>query len=452
VSGRPRPLVVIAGRPNVGKSTLVNRIVGRRAAVVEERPGVTRDRKELDAEWCGHAFTVVDTGGWLATADPLDAQVSAQAERAIAEADVVLLVVDVTVGLIDEDLAVARFLKRSGRPVRVVVNKVDSSQRESDAWDAVALGLGDPWPVSALHGRGTGDLLDDVVKLLPAPHDEHDDQVAATEEDGEAADASMPRVALVGRPNVGKSTLFNRLVGDERSVTHDAPGTTRDSVDTVVETPEGSVCFIDTAGMRRKSRTERGTEYFSVLRALEALDRADIALLVIDATSGVTHQDQRLAERVGAAGCPTVVVLNKWELIPVEERPDILVDIGDRLAFLGDAPVLKISALSGLGVHQILPAVAAAEEAYHSRIPTGELNRALKAIQMAHPPTGAKIQYAVQGAIDPPTFTLFTNGRLQPTYLRYVERGLRERFELGPTPIRLRVRAKGPNGGGGRRR
>ena len=452
MSGRPRPLVVIAGRPNVGKSTLVNRIVGRRAAVVEERPGVTRDRKELDAEWCGHAFTVVDTGGWLATADPLDAQVSAQAERAIAEADVVLLVVDVTVGLIDEDLAVARFLKRSGRPVRVVVNKVDSSQRESDAWDAVALGLGDPWPVSALHGRGTGDLLDDVVKLLPAPHDEHDDQVAATEEDGEAADASMPRVALVGRPNVGKSTLFNRLVGDERSVTHDAPGTTRDSVDTVVETPEGSVCFIDTAGMRRKSRTERGTEYFSVLRALEALDRADIALLVIDATSGVTHQDQRLAERVGAAGCPTVVVLNKWELIPVEERPDILVDIGDRLAFLGDAPVLKISALSGLGVHQILPAVAAAEEAYHSRIPTGELNRALKAIQMAHPPTGAKIQYAVQGAIDPPTFTLFTNGRLQPTYLRYVERGLRERFELGPTPIRLRVRAKGPNGGGGRRR
>ena len=469
---RERPLVVIAGRPNVGKSTLVNRIVGRRAAVVEERSGVTRDRKELDAEWCGHAFTVVDTGGWLATDDPLDAQVSAQAERAVAEADVVLLVVDVTVGVIDEDMAVARFLKRSGRPVRVVVNKVDSSQRESDAWDAVGLGLGDPWPVSALHGRGTGDLLDDVVSLLPKPvievptrrstnfsnpegELEGDGEVESggePEGEGEGMDTSMPRVALVGRPNVGKSTLFNRLVGDERSVTHDAPGTTRDSVDTVVETPEGSVCFIDTAGMRRKSRTERGTEYFSVLRALEALDRADIALLIIDATAGVTHQDQRLAERVGAAGCPTVVVLNKWELIPTEDRNDILVDIGDRLAFLGDAPVLKISALSGLGVHQILPAVAAAEEAYHSRIPTGELNRALKAIQMAHPPLGAKIQYAVQGAIDPPTFTLFTNGRLQPTYLRYVERGLRERFELGPTPIRLRVRAKGPNGGGGRRR
>jgi GTP-binding protein len=468
-----RPLVVIAGRPNVGKSTLVNRIVGRRAAVVEERPGVTRDRKELEAEWCGHRFTVVDTGGWLSSNDPLDAQVTAQAERAIADAAVVLLVVDVTVGVIDEDLAVARVLKRSGRPVRVVVNKVDSSQREADAWDAMGLGLGPPWPVSALHGRGTGDLLDDVVSLLPTPAvsdgggrdadkaegtavGEHGADSAGPDVAGvppdRGAGSQVPRVALVGRPNVGKSTLFNRLVGDERSVTHDAPGTTRDAVDTVVETPEGTVCFIDTAGMRRKSRTERGTEYFSVLRALDALDRADIALLIIDATSGVTHQDQRLAERVGAAGCPTVVVLNKWELIPTEDRKGILVDIGDRLAFLGEAPVLKVSALSGLGVHQILPAVAAAEAAYHSRIPTGELNRALKSIQMAHPPVGAKIQYAVQGANDPPTFTLFTNGRLQPTYLRYVERGLRERFELGPTPIKLRVRAKGANGGGGRRR
>jgi GTP-binding protein len=452
---RERPLVVIAGRPNVGKSTLVNRIVGRRAAVVEERPGVTRDRKELDAEWCGRSFTVVDTGGWLSSADPLDAQVSAQAERAFDEADVVLLVVDVTVGVVDEDMAVARVLKRSGRPVRVVVNKVDSSQRESDAWDAMALGLGEPWPISALHGRGTGDLLDDVVRLLPEPADASARSTELADADGEPGSppaGAMARVALVGRPNVGKSTLFNRLVGDERSVTHDEPGTTRDAVDTVVETPEGTVCFVDTAGMRRKSRTERGTEYFSVLRALEALDRADIALLIIDATSGVTHQDQRLAERIGASGCPTVVVLNKWELVATEDRGDILVDIGDRLAFLGDAPVLKISALTGLGVHHILPAVAAAEEAYHARIPTGELNRAMKSIQMAHPPVGAKIQYAVQGANDPPTFTLFTNGRLQPTYLRYVERGLRERFELGPTPIKLRVRAKGANGSGGRRR
>ena len=451
-AGRDRPLVVIAGRPNVGKSTLVNRIVGRRAAVVEERPGVTRDRKELDAEWCGHEFTVVDTGGWLLTDDPLDAQVSKQAARAVEEADVVLFVVDVTVGLTDEDLAVSWLLKRSGRPVRVVVNKVDSSQREADAWEAVSLGLGDPWPVSALHGRGTGDLLDDVVSLLPVGDVPPGPSGIGVDGEVHSGPNAVPRVALVGRPNVGKSTLFNRLVGDERSVTHDAPGTTRDSVDTVVETAEGTVCFIDTAGMRRKSRTDRGTEFFSVLRALESLDRADIARLVIDATAGVTHQDQRLAERVAAAGCPTVVILNKWELVATEDRPDILVDVGDRLAFLGEAPVLKISAASGLGVHGILPAVAAAEEAYHSRIPTGELNRAIKAIQVAHPPVGARIQYAVQGANDPPTFTLFTNGKLQATYLRYVERGLRERFDLGPTPIKLRVRAKGPRGGGGRRR
>ena len=306
-----KPLVVVVGRPNVGKSSLVNRIVGRRAAVVQEAPGVTRDRKVLDAEWNGVAFSLVDTGGWLAGGGDLEAKVSDQAERAVAEADLVLFVVDVTVGVTDEDLSAARVVRRTGTPVLLVVNKVDDAGREAAAWEFVSLGVGDPWPVSAIHGRGTGDLLDRVVALLPATAEAPDVPGAA-----EGEEAGVPRVALVGRPNVGKSTLFNRLIGEDRSIVHDMPGTTRDAIDTVVTTPEGPLCFVDTAGMRRRSKTERGTEPYSVLRALDALEGADIALLVIDATVGATHQDQRLAERIGSSGCPAVVVLNKWDLVP----------------------------------------------------------------------------------------------------------------------------------------
>ncbi|HVX21893.1 MAG TPA: ribosome biogenesis GTPase Der [Acidimicrobiales bacterium] len=450
-----KPVVVVAGRPNVGKSSLVNRIVGRRAAVVEEQPGVTRDRKALDAEWAGVPFTVVDTGGWLAGGDALDAKVSAQAERAVADADVVLLVVDVTVGVTDEDLAAAKVVRRGRAPVLLVANKVDDTGREAAAWEFVSLGVGDPWPTSAIHGRGTGDLLDEVVRLLPAAGDGAADMVAGTAVDGKVVDRAPelgelvsedgrpPRVALVGRPNVGKSTLFNRLIGEDRAVVHDMPGTTRDTIDTVVDTPEGPLCFVDTAGMRRRSRTERGPESYSVLRALDALEEADIALLVVDATVGATHQDQRLAERIGASGCPAVVVLNKWDLVATEDREDVVAGVGERLAFLGMAPVLRVSASSGRGVHKILPALLAAVDAYHHRVSTGALNRALRDIQTAHPAPGARIQYAVQGAVDPPTFTLFATGRLPQTYLRYVERGLREHFDLGPTPIKIRVRAGG---------
>ena len=432
-----KPLVAIVGRPNVGKSTLVNRIVGRREAIVESRPGVTRDRKLLEAEWIGRTFTVVDTGGWLAGGSALDQQVSAHAERAIREADLLLLVVDVTVGVTEEDARVAQLLRRSGKPALVVVNKVDGDSREPDAWDFSRLGLGDPQMVSALHGRGTGDLLDEVVARLPEEKAEAPDLPA--EPDPAVA---IPSIAIVGRPNVGKSTLFNRLIGDERSIVHDLPGTTRDAVDTVVETAEGPIRFVDTAGLRRRAKEADGAEYYSLVRALQAIDRADAALFVIDATDGVTHQDQRLAERVDAAGNPIVIVLNKWEVVDPERRPGVLEDVADRLGFLAYAPVLKVSARSGLGVHKLLPTVAQAIEAYHRRVPTRELNTLMAEAQAAHPSPTGRVLYATQGATDPPTFTLFTTKGLPPTYLRYLERRIREHFAFGPTPLKLRVRRR----------
>jgi GTP-binding protein len=427
------PVVAIVGRPNVGKSTLVNRIVGKRVAIVEERPGVTRDRKELEADWRGRRFMIVDTGGWMAGGDGLDAKVSEQAERAIRGADVVLFVADATVGITEEDDRVAGVLRRAKRPVVVVVNKVDSEHRETDAWDFARLGLGEPIPVSALHGRQVGDLLDEVVGRLPPP---------GLEELPAEDTSKVPSIAVVGRPNVGKSTLFNRLIGDDRSVVHDQPGTTRDSIDTVVETPDGPLRFIDTAGMRRKSKIEEGTEYYSLVRALQTVDRADAAMLVIDGTQGVTHQDQRLAERIDAAGSPVLIVLNKVDLLDAEARADLAEQVEDRLAFLGYAPVLNISALTGKGVHRLLPAIKEAIEAYHRRVPTRELNEVVQAAQAAQPAAGARVLYATQGATDPPTFTLFTNRNLPAPYLRYLERRIREHFGFGPTPLKLRVRSR----------
>jgi len=427
------PVVVVAGRPNVGKSSLVNRLVGRRIAVVEEHPGVTRDRKVVPTEWSGVAFDVVDTGGWLPGGDALDEKVAEQAARALDDADLVLFVVDVSIGVTEEDLAAARFVQKTARPTLLVVNKVDDDAREAAIWEFVALGLGEPIAVSAVHGRRAGDLLDAIVAALGGWH--------APEEPSLREEGGPLRVAIIGRPNVGKSTLFNTLIGDERSVVHDVAGTTRDAVDTVVETEDGPICFIDTAGMRRRAKTEAGVETYAVLRSLEALNRADLALLVIDATVRATAQDQRLAERIAASGCPAVVVLNKWDLIATDDRVDVLATVADRLAFLGDAPVLKVAALSGRGIHRVLPALAASAADYHRRIPTGPLNRALRDLQAHHAaPAGTRIRYVVQGAIDPPTFTLFSSSRLSQTYLRYLEHGLRDRFDLGSTPLRLRVR------------
>ncbi len=447
------PVIAVIGRPNVGKSTFVNRVLGRQMAIVEDEPGVTRDRKEFDAEWLGVPFTLVDTGGWLPGGTSLDAKVSRQVEQAVRAADLVVFLVDGAVGVTEEDEAVARWIRRADKPVLLVVNKADNNQREDERWAFLQLGLGEPFPISALHGRRVGDLLDDVVARLPAPDRSVDGSADGVDSeaarlDGERirpVEPNVPAVAIVGRPNVGKSTLFNRLIGGNRSVVHDQPGTTRDAVDTIVRTREGDVRFVDTAGMRRKSRIDDHTEYYSLVRALRAVDEADVAILVIDATDGVTGQDQRLAERVDAAGCPILVVLNKWDLVEdPDRRLEITAQVGRKLQFIGDAPVVKASAKTGRGVRKLFPVLADAIERYHRRVPTRDVNKVLAAAQERQPaPHGARVLYALQGAAEPPTFTLFVNKELPQTYLRYLERSLREGFDLGAVPIKLRVRRRG---------
>lgn len=324
-------------------------------------------------------------------------------------------------------------------PVLLAANKADSERKEMDMWAFLSLGLGDPHPVSALHGRRSGDFLDVVLEHLP-------DAGEAPEESSERAPEmpDAPRVAIVGRPNVGKSTLFNRLVGEDRAVVHDMPGTTRDAIDTLVETEDGPLVFIDTAGMRKRSRIDDSAEYFSLVRALRAIDEADIAMLVIDATVSVTSQDQRLAERIDAAGCPILVVLNKWELLESEERRKVEADMARMLYFLADAPVLKISALTGKGVHKMRPVLQETIEQYHRKVPTRDVNRIIAEAQQRQPAGGgARVLFAVQGAIDPPTFTLFVNRDLPAPYVRYLERSIREGFGFGSVPLKLRMRRKG---------
>jgi GTP-binding protein len=428
------PSVVVVGRPNVGKSTLMNRIIGRREAIVEEKPGVTRDRKEVQADWNGHDFMLVDTGGWLTGGTQIDKKVSMQAEAAMAAADVLMLVVDATVGVTEEDGQIVRRARSANVPIVLVANKIDDNRGADQLWDLVSLGLGEPFGISALHGRGIGDLLDAVVELLPDPEPEPDEP---------EPEARIFSIVIVGRPNVGKSTLFNQLIGEERSIVHDLSGTTRDTVDTVVDLPSGKVRFLDTAGMRRRSRIDDDTEYYSVMRALKSVDQADIALLVIDSTEGVTHQDQRVAERVDAAGCPIVLVLNKWDLVNTDQRLNLATQIERRLGFLPDVPLHRTTATTGKGVEQLLPSMLSAIESYQLRIPTKKVNDVLRAAQQSHPaPGGAKVLYATQGATDPPTFTLFTNRALHESYVRYLERALREAFDLAGTPIKLRVRRR----------
>lgn len=470
--------VAIVGRPNVGKSTLVNRIVGKRVAIVEERPGVTRDRLELSTSWRGKKIQIIDTGGIAENGSLLDEKVSKQAFRAVKEADVVLLVLDTATGVTFEDESIIRSLRRDSAKVILVANKVDSHKQEADALEFYALGFADLFPVSALHGRGTGDLLDRIVEIFNDTVSKEGENLSFSSEtegdvlslpsdldiqegeedfyEGEDVDYDSYRfttksvikaenelaVAIVGRPNVGKSTLFNLLVGDERSIVHDMPGTTRDAIDTMIETEFGTLRLIDTAGMRRKTHIVEGAEYYSLVRSLAAIDRADVVLLMIDSTEGVTHQEQSLSERIDASGSPIVVVANKWDLLSTEERLAANSQLKDKLYFLSYAPVIRISAKTKLGVNKLLPTIRSAIDAYQVRIPTAKLNEAIKIAHASQPPAKGRILYAVQGGISPPTITLFTSSQLQPSYIRYIERFLRNHFALGPTPIKFRVRIR----------
>ncbi len=470
--------VAIVGRPNVGKSTLVNRIVGKRVAIVEERPGVTRDRLELSTSWRGKKIQIIDTGGIAENGSLLDEKVSKQAFRAVKEADVVLLVLDTATGVTFEDESIIRSLRRDSAKVILVANKVDSHKQEADALEFYALGFADLFPVSALHGRGTGDLLDRIVEIFNDTVSKEGENLSFSSEtegdvlslpsdldiqegeedfyEGEDVDYDSYRfttksvikaenelaVAIVGRPNVGKSTLFNLLVGDERSIVHDMPGTTRDAIDTMIETEFGTLRLIDTAGMRRKTHIVEGAEYYSLVRSLAAIDIADVVLLMIDSTEGVTHQEQSLSERIDASGSPIVVVANKWDLLSTEERLAANSQLKDKLYFLSYAPVIRISAKTKLGVNKLLPTIRSAIDAYQVRIPTAKLNEAIKIAHASQPPAKGRILYAVQGGISPPTITLFTSSQLQPSYIRYIERFLRNHFSLGPTPIKFRVRIR----------
>lgn len=431
---RRLPVVAVVGRPNVGKSSLVNRIIGRREAIVEATPGVTRDRRGFTTEWNGRKFELVDTGGLEPGAEGLEARVTEQAHVAIATADVVVLVVDATAGPQQDDMEVADLLRRAHKEILLVVNKVDDAAIEAEVPAFYRLGLGEPAPVSALHGRRSGDLLDRLVRLLPdAPADVTEDWGAA---------------AILGRPNVGKSSLLNALVGESRAIVDAVPGTTRDPTDTVLKLDDArTLRLVDTAGLRRRTHVDDPLEYYSSIRTRGTLRRVDAVILVIDASEGVTGLDQRLAEDIADAGRACVVALNKWDLLGGDEEHRRLTErsIEQKLRFLEWAPLLRISALRGRSVHKILPTLENVIDAHRRRLPTSRVNTLVRQAQerRPHPRTqgrGLRIRYAVQAESAPPLFLLFSNGRLQPEYLRYMENRLREAEPFTGTPLRIETR------------
>nr|WP_212763574.1 ribosome biogenesis GTPase Der [Gordonia araii] len=429
------PSVAIVGRPNVGKSTLVNRFLGRREAVVEDLPGVTRDRVAYPASWSGRSFMVVDTGGWEPDAKGLQQAVADQAERAMQAVDAIVLVVDATVGATATDEAVARVLRRSKVPVILAANKVDSDRVEAEAAALWSLGLGEPHPVSAAHGRGAGDLLDEVLKVLP-------------ERTRVAAPTGGPRrVALVGKPNVGKSSLLNKLAGQERSVVDNVAGTTVDPVDELIELDGKVWQFVDTAGLRRKVRTASGHEYYASLRTRSALEAAEVAILLIDASEPLTEQDLRILGMVVETGRALVIAFNKWDLVDEERRFALDREIDRELARVAWSTRVNISATTGRAVGKLVPALEEALASWDKRIGTGQLNNWIKDVVAANPPPvrggrQPRIMFATQAATRPPTFVLFTTGFLEAGYRRFLERRLREEFGFHGSPVRINVRVR----------
>jgi GTP-binding protein len=444
VSGGALPIVAVVGRPNVGKSTLVNRIIGRRQAVVEDVPGVTRDRVPYDALWNGRRFTVVDTGGWEPDAKDRAAAIAEQAEIAAETADVVLFVVDAAVGSTNIDEAAVRMLRRSGKPVVLVANKADNANLEMEAHSLWSLGLGEPFPVSALHGRGSGDLLDKIMSLLPA----------RTVRSGRAATGPR-RVALVGRPNVGKSSLLNRLAGHNRAVVDAVAGTTVDPVDSLVEIGGEIWHLVDTAGLRKRVSHASGTEYYASLRTAGAIEAAEVAVVLLDASEVISEQDQRILSMVTEAGRALVIAFNKWDMVDADRRYYLDKEIDRELRRIPWALRVNISARTGRSVDKLAPALRTALASWGQRVPTGQLNQWLTALvqQTPHPVRGGRaprVLFATQAGTQPPRFVLFTTGPLDAGYLRFIERKLREEygFEGSPVQINMRSRKKGGKAGG----
>ncbi|MEY3650413.1 MAG: hypothetical protein RL370_1116 [Actinomycetota bacterium] len=428
------PIVAILGRPNVGKSTLINRFLGRREAIVEDTPGVTRDRVQYECEWGGRRFIIMDTGGWEAKPDGISVQVSAGAEIAMQEADVLAFVVDAQVGALDEDDILVQHLRKAKKPLILIGNKVDGEREESEAHGLWSLGLGEPYFVSALHGRGSGDLLDHIVAELP-------------EVGGAQTQDGYRKVALIGRPNVGKSSLLNALAGENRSIVDDVAGTTRDPVDELIEFGGSIWRFIDTAGLKKRANQASGTDYYASLRTQTALERCEVAVVVLDASEPITEQDLRVITMVEEAGKAMVIVMNKWDLVDEDRRDQLDREIDRHLDQVEWAQRVNVAAKTGWHRDRLAPALRTALDSWEKRVPTAKLNSFLGALIGATPPPvrggkQPKVYYATQAGISPPKFVVFSNGWIEASYRRFIERRLREEFSFPGTPVQVAIRVK----------